>query len=55
MRVKVVVELQILESGRARDVYDSTVGLADVRASVNIGLDVAESLPAGSGEDWLCW
>ena len=24
-------------------------------ASVKIGLEVAESLPAGSGEDWLCW
>ena len=27
--------------------------LTDVPASVNIGLKVAESLPAGSGEDWL--
>ncbi len=27
----------------------------DVPASVNMGLEVAESLPAGSGEDWLCW
>ena len=27
----------------------------DVPASVNRGLEVAESLPAGSGEDWLCW
>ena len=24
-------------------------------ASVNMGLEVAESLPAGSVEDWLCW
>ena len=24
-------------------------------ASVKIGLEVAESLPAASGEDWLCW
>ena len=23
--------------------------------SVKMGLEVAESLPAGSGEDWLCW
>ena len=29
--------------------------LTDVPASVNMGLEVAESLPAGSGEDWLCW
>ena len=28
--------------------------LTDVPASVNMGLEVAESLPAGSGEDWLC-
>ena len=27
----------------------------DVPASVTMGLEVAESLPAGSGEDWLCW
>ena len=27
--------------------------LTDVPASVNMGLEVAESLPAGSGEDWL--
>ena len=29
--------------------------LTDVPASVKMGLDVAESLPAGAGEDWLCW
>ena len=29
--------------------------LADVPASVKMGQEVAESLPAGSGEDWLCW
>ena len=29
--------------------------LTDVPASVNMGLQVAESLPRGSGEDWLCW
>ena len=29
--------------------------LTDVPVSVNMGLEVAESLPAGSGEDWLCW
>ena len=28
--------------------------LTDVPASFKMGLDVAESLPAGSGEDWLC-
>ena len=28
--------------------------LTDVPASVKMGLEVAESLPAGSGEDWLC-
>ena len=27
----------------------------DVPASVKMGLEVAESLPAGSEEDWLCW
>ena len=29
--------------------------LTDVPASLKMGLEVAESLPAGSGEDWLCW
>ena len=29
--------------------------LTDVPASVKMGLEVAESLPARSGEDWLCW
>ena len=29
--------------------------LTDVPASVKMGLELAESLPAGSGEDWLCW
>ena len=29
--------------------------LTDVPASIQMGLEVAESLPAGSGEDWLCW
>ena len=29
--------------------------LTDVTASVKMGLQVAESLPAGSGEDWFCW
>ena len=29
--------------------------LTDVPASVKMGLEVAESLPAGSGEDCLCW
>ena len=29
--------------------------LTDVPASVKMGLVVAESLPAGSGEDYLCW
>ena len=29
--------------------------LTDMPASVNMRLEVAESLPAGSGEDWLCW
>ena len=27
----------------------------DVSAFVEMGLEVAESLPVGSGEDWLCW
>ena len=70
--MKVVVELQILKSGRARNVHASTVGplnssasssrlrlwkdsLTDVPASAKMGLEVAESLPAGSGEDWLYW
>ena len=29
--------------------------LTDVPSSAKMGLEVAESLPAGSGEDWLCW
>ena len=29
--------------------------LTDVPASIKMGLEVAESLPVGSGEDWLCW
>ena len=29
--------------------------MTDVPSSVKMGLEVAESLPAGSGEDWLCW
>ena len=29
--------------------------LTVVPSSVKMGLEVAESLPAGSGEDWLCW
>ena len=29
--------------------------LKDVPSSVKMGLEVAESLLAGSGEDWLCW
>ena len=29
--------------------------LTDVPAAIKMGLEVAESLPAGSGEDWLCW
>ena len=39
-------------SSRLRFWKDS---LTDVPASVNMGLEVAESLLAGSGEDWLCW
>ena len=39
-------------SSRLRVWKDS---LTDVPASVKMGLDVAESLPAGSGEDWFCW
>ena len=29
--------------------------LTDVPASVKMELEMAKSLPAGSGEDWLCW
>ena len=29
--------------------------LTGVPASVKLGLDGGQSLPAGSGEDWLCW
>ena len=29
--------------------------LTDVPSSVKMGLEAAESLPAGSGEDWPCW
>ena len=39
-------------SSRLRVWKDS---LTDVPASVKMGPEVAESLPAGSGEDWLCW
>ena len=39
-------------SGRLRLWKDS---LKEVPSSVKMGLEVAESLPAGSGEDWLCW
>ena len=39
-------------SGRLRLWKDS---LTDVPASVKMGLEVPESLRAGSGEDWLCW
>ena len=39
-------------SSRLRFWKDS---LTDVPASVKMGLEVAESLPDGSGEDWLCW
>ena len=39
-------------SSRLRPWKDS---LTDVPASVKMGLEVAKSLPAGSGEDWLCW
>ena len=39
-------------SGRLRLWNDS---LADVPASTKLGLELAESFPAGSGEDWLCW
>ena len=31
------------------------MSLTDLLASVKMGLEVAKSLPAGSGEDWLCW
>ena len=39
-------------SGRLRLWEDS---LTDVPASVKMGLEVADFLLAGSGEDWLCW
>ena len=39
-------------SNRLRVWKDS---LTDVPVSVKMGLEVAESLSAGSGEDWLCW
>ena len=39
-------------SSRLRHWKDS---LTDVPASVKMELEVAESLAAGSGEDWLCW
>ena len=29
--------------------------LTDMPGSVKMGLGVADSLPGGSGEDWLCW
>ena len=46
---------QSRRSTRLRDAADCGSGKTDVPASVNMGLEVAESLPAGSGEDWLCW
>ena len=41
-------------SGRLR-LWKDSLTLSDVPASVKMGLEVAESLPAGSGEDCLCW
>ena len=38
-----------------RAAADCGSGKTDVPASVKMGLEVAESLPARSGEDWLCW
>ena len=41
-------------SSRLRLLKDSLT-VTDVPASVKMALEVAESLPTGSGEDWLCW
>ena len=39
----------------AADCGSGKTSLPDVPSSVKMGLEVAESLPAGSAEDWLCW
>ena len=46
---------QSRRSTRRPAAADCGSGKTDVPASVKMGLEVAESLPAGSGEDWLCW
>ena len=50
--MRTVTPLDSFASSRLRLWEDS---LTDVPASVKMGLEVAESLSHGSGEDWLCW
>ena len=50
-KMKVNARNNIIRSSRLRLWKDS---LADLPASIKMGLEVAESLPAGSGEDLLC-
>ena len=52
MRTVTPLDDSSASSSRLRLWKDS---LADVPASVKMGLEVTESLPVGSGEDWLCW
>ena len=52
MRTGTPLDSSASSSSRLRLWTDS---LTDVPASINMGLEVAESVPAGSGEDWLCW
>ena len=52
MRTVTPLDSSATDSSRLRLWKDS---MTDVPASVKMGLEVAESLPAGSGEDLLCW
>ena len=52
MRTVTPLDSSASSSSRLRLWKDS---LTDVPASVKMGLEVAESLPDGSGADWLCW
>ena len=52
MRTVTPLDSSASSSSRLRLWKDS---LTDVPASVKMGLEVADSLPAGSREEWLCW
>ena len=51
--MRTVTPLDSSASSSRRQLWKDS--LTDVPSSVKMGLEVAESLPAGSGEDWLCW